>query len=178
MSSTQPRQKHPEHRSSIGWKTELWPQAQFQAHLLHGLLIGTFYRNHDILSTREGARNQILGRPEGKKSFICPEGKLMISPQGKTFLLRSSQRLSSVGLGLLQGFLDCHCALQGPSTCCFQNYRDAWKLLCVAIASKAQWSQNTYQELQTQTLIVRFLKIHLFSSDPLNFFPSLHLQNL
>ena len=72
--------------------------------------------------------------PFWEKSLIFLSGKLMTLQRGNTILLRSSQQLPRLRLGLSKGFLSWHGALLGPWTRlvrCFRNYRDTRTPSCV-----------------------------------------------
>ena len=80
---------------------------------------------------------------------------------GNNILLRSSQQLPRFRLGPLKGFLSPSRALDSPHTLLpeLQTYKDTVR--CAALGAEVP---GHHQQQLTQTLIVRLLKTHFFTS--------------
>ena len=110
-------------------------------------LVKNIKLNPQKMATRKGARNQILGSSDSKKSTPIRETPF-------SSVLPSNSRL---GLSPLNRFLSWHSTLQGP----FFNL--AWcGMLCARRGGPR--TRGHHQEQMVQTLIVHLLKTHLFLS--------------
>ena len=90
----------------------------------------------------------------GKKSLICQEGKSITPRRGNT-LFCSSQQLTRLCLGPLQGFLSWHGTLQRPLARlvrCFRNYIES---RAPSVKGAEVWGHCQAQP--TQTLIIAFV---------------------